>query len=257
MPFLPINLHRGTAFLSALLFAYTLVAQDTLYFDQNYAATGRDNAWFVEVRHFDASDTNRCTVLTYSAKGGLISAVKYSHFTKNECNGRCSYWNKNQQLSQEISFREGKRQGVQKVFYSNGQLKSAITWDQDTIVQGAFFNEDGSPRILEYEEDMYVEAEPQLPRFPGGNEALSMYLRLLLRSPPEARKKNKQGTVLVSFVVEKNGNMTNVRLEQGVDPDIDKEALRVVNRMPVWEPGRIDDVPVRVRFTLPITFRLE
>ncbi|MBL7804110.1 MAG: TonB family protein [Saprospiraceae bacterium] len=257
MPFRLINLHRVTALLSVLLLACMLSAQDTLYFDQYYAETRRDSAWFVEIRHFDASDTNRCTVLSYYADGSLISAVKYSNFTKNEYNGRCSYWNKNQQLSQEISYKQGKRQGIHKVFYSNGQLKSAITWDQDTIVQGAFFKEDGSPKIPEYKEDMYAEAELSLPEFPGGNEALSMYLRLLLRYPPKARENNIQGTVLVSFVVEKNGDMTNVRLEQSVDPDIDKEALRVVNRMPGWKPGRIDDVPVRVLFTLPITFRLE
>ena len=249
---------RDIAAITALCFAFQLGAQDTLYFDKAYEATRhRDSACFFEIRLFDPADTNRCTVLSYYASGKVISAVKYSNFRKNECNGRSSFWNKKQQLSHEIPYKEGKKQGVQKVFYENGQLKSAITWDQDTLVRTAFFNEDGTPKTEVYEDDPLFEGDQQAPLFPGGLGALGMYLRTLLRYPEQAREHNIQGTVLVSFVVEKNGELTNIALEKSVAPVLDQEALRVVNRMPRWEPGRIDEAPVRAKYVLPITFRLE
>lgn len=103
---------------------------------------------------------------------------------------------------------------------------------------------------------IFTEAEP-MPQFPGGEEALRKYLYSHIRYPVEALKSMIQGKVFVSFVVVENGDVINVKLARGVDYYLDKEAIRIVKMMPRWQPGLINGNPVKVSFTLPITFRLE
>lgn len=74
--------------------------------------------------------------------------------------------------------------------------------------------------------------------------------------PPVAIQNNIQGRVVVSFIIEKDGSVSNVELKYGVDPLLDAEALRVVKAMPSWTPGKINGKPVRTLYALPITFRL-
>ena len=95
------------------------------------------------------------------------------------------------------------------------------------------------------------------PEFPGGAEQLSEYLYRHLDYPAEAQESGIEGRVLVSFVVNKDGSLSDVKVRRSVDPSLDREAVRVVSGMPKWTPGRLKDgQTVRVRYTLPITFRL-
>jgi len=90
----------------------------------------------------------------------------------------------------------------------------------------------------------------------GGDSGLPEYFSYVINYPEEAVKKGAQGRVVCTFVVEKDGSITNVRVSRGVDPSLDKEAVRVIQNMPKWEPGMQNGKPVRVRYTLPVTFRL-
>ena len=92
--------------------------------------------------------------------------------------------------------------------------------------------------------------------FPGGNDALSKYLSKNLRYPEVARKKGIQGRVIVKFVVEKNGSIINVEAIRGTDPELNKEAIRVVTGMPNWKSARDKGRPVSMKYALPIVFRL-
>ena len=94
------------------------------------------------------------------------------------------------------------------------------------------------------------------PQFPGGESALMDYLRTNLHYPPAAAKKGVEGRVLVSFVVEKDGSIGNVQIVRSRDAELDAEALRVVKAMPNWKPGALNGSPVRMKFTMPITFSL-
>ncbi len=94
------------------------------------------------------------------------------------------------------------------------------------------------------------------PTFPGGDEALYEYLRNSIRYPIRARESGIQGTVFVTFVVEPDGSITNVELLRGIGGSCDQEAIRVVQNMPLWEPGRQRGQPVRVQFNLPVRFIL-
>ena len=96
----------------------------------------------------------------------------------------------------------------------------------------------------------------QMPSFPGGISGLRTYLNQNIRYPAEAQENGVQGRVVVSFVVEKNGQINDVTVMRHVDPSLDKEAIRVVRNMPRWTPGKQEGEPVRVRYNVPVSFRL-
>ena len=97
----------------------------------------------------------------------------------------------------------------------------------------------------------------QMPQFPGGPEALMQFLSQNVKYPKEAYEKNVQGRVIASFVVEKDGSITEAVIRKSIDPLLDAEALRVIGSMPKWEPGMQNGEAVRVKYTVPITFKLQ
>ena len=99
-----------------------------------------------------------------------------------------------------------------------------------------------------------VEVEPE---FPGGVEALYKYLAENIKYPVLAKEKGTQGRVYVTFVVEKDGSVTDAKVLRGVSEEVDAEALRVINAMPKWKPGMQQGVPVRVQYNIPIVFKLQ
>lgn len=96
----------------------------------------------------------------------------------------------------------------------------------------------------------------QQPEFPGGMAELMKYLEKNLRYPQICKEQGVQGRVIVQFVVNTDSTITDVNVIKSVNPYLDEEALRVVKAMPKWAPGTQYGKPVRVRFTLPVTFRL-
>lgn len=95
------------------------------------------------------------------------------------------------------------------------------------------------------------------PDFPGGESAMYEWLSKNINYPVIAQENNIQGKVVLQFVVGKNGEIESIVVARGVDPSLDKEAVRVVKAMPNWIPGKQGGVPVKVRFTLPVQFKLQ
>ena len=95
-----------------------------------------------------------------------------------------------------------------------------------------------------------------LPQFPGGQEMMMKYLAANIKYPASAVKAKKQGRVIVTFVIQKDGSVTNARIARSVDPELDAEALRIVKAMPNWTPGTQDGKPVNVKYTIPVIFSL-
>ena len=111
--------------------------------------------------------------------------------------------------------------------------------------------------VAAYKEDTIIyNVVDQMPEFPGGKEAMMQYIVSHVEYPQEAINEGKRGRVFVSFVVEKDGCVSNARVMKGICESIDKEAIRVVRAMPKWKPGMKDGQPVRVSFTIPIMFKL-
>lgn len=105
------------------------------------------------------------------------------------------------------------------------------------------------------EEPIFVIVE-SMPKFPGGLNVLMKYLHNNIKYPTQAKEIGIQGKVFVSFVIEKDGSVTNILLLRGIGGGCDEEAIRVIKNMPNWVPGKQRNIPVRVRFTLPVNFRL-
>lgn len=107
------------------------------------------------------------------------------------------------------------------------------------------------------EENKVFDFVQQQPMFPGGQTALMKYLSEHTKYPVVAQENGVQGRVTVQFVVEKDGSISDVHVLRGVDPSLDKEAVRVVKSMPRWTPGKQNGINVRVNYRVPVLFRLQ
>ena len=97
----------------------------------------------------------------------------------------------------------------------------------------------------------------EMPSFPGGQGALMSFLNSNIKYPVVAQENGIQGRVIVGFVVERDGSITDVKVMRSVDPSLDREAQRVVKAMPRWKPGKQNGSAVRVKYTVPVVFRLQ
>ena len=113
------------------------------------------------------------------------------------------------------------------------------------------------PEPKPVEETKVFEVVEQMPSFPGGDAALMAYLRDNMKYPVVAAENGVQGRVVVSFVVERDGSITDVKVARSVDPSLDREAVRVVKSMPHWIPGKQNGSAVRVKYNVPVSFKLQ
>ena len=152
-----------------------------------------------------------------------------------------------------------------------------VTKTQDEVAQsdvaiGAIDYDQGSDEaehVLKVNEKVVDEVPPaveetkvfdvveQMPQYKGGDQALMDYLNKSIKYPVIAEENGIQGRVVCTFVVERDGSITDVKVVRSVDPSLDKEAVRVLKAMPKWIPGKQNGSAVRVKFTLPVTFKLQ
>jgi protein TonB len=109
----------------------------------------------------------------------------------------------------------------------------------------------------EPEEQEIFQVVEEMPEFPGGMAECMKFLGKNIKYPTISQENGVQGKVIVQFVVNKDGSVVDPVVVRSVDPYLDKEALRVINTMPKWKPGKQRGKPVRVRYTVPVTFRLQ
>ena len=158
----------------------------------------------------------------------------------------------------------------------DNQMKAMDELDANTAV-GTKDQEGTKDRIIEAAREAVIEAAPvevkdevqqvdtqkifevveQQPQFPGGQAALFSWLSQNIHYPPVAEENGIYGRVTLSFVVEPDGSISNVQVVRGVDPSLDKEAVRVTKAMPKWQPGKQNGQAVRVKYNLPVTFKLQ
>lgn len=128
--------------------------------------------------------------------------------------------------------------------------------DKFKAVQEQVVVKEPEPEVKHKEEKIFVAVEQQA-EFPGGQAALMKWLSQNVRYPETAQQNDVQGRVIVKFVVEKDGSIGTATILKGVDKDLDREALRVVKKMPKWQPGKNNGVAVRSYFNLPVVFKLQ
>ena len=110
--------------------------------------------------------------------------------------------------------------------------------------------------IEQSESDKVFEVVDEMPSFPGGQGAMFDFMEKNIKYPKVAEDNGIQGRVILTFIVKKDGSLSDVRVAKSVDPALDKEAVRLVKSMPKWSPGIREGKYVNVKFTLPVTFRI-
>ena len=124
-----------------------------------------------------------------------------------------------------------------------------------SVEEGKIINE--TYTLIPGDNEPIYDSVEENPSFPGGDAALRTWLQKNLRYPANALANGIQGRVLVSFIVNKDGSIVEPKIIRSVDPSLDKEAARIISSMPRWKPGRQRGKPVRVNYSLPITFRFQ
>lgn len=135
--------------------------------------------------------------------------------------------------------------------------REGITKSPDEYLWEYFKKQKRSPESSSIETGKVYDVVEHMPQFPGGPSAMFKFLADNIHYPEEAEKKGAQGRVIIAFIVECDGSVSNPKVTTSAEEHLDKEALRLVKSMPKWIPGTQGGHPVRVKYTVPVTFRLQ
>ena len=135
-------------------------------------------------------------------------------------------------------------------------VEDDVVIEDEIEIEDTESDEDEVIEIIEEDDDEFFMVVENMPIFPGGDLGLMKYIQKNVKYPPIAKEYNITGKVYVSFIVDKSGSVTNVKIVRGVDKNLDAEAVRVVKSLPKYKPGKQRGKSVRVMFTIPINFTL-
>jgi TonB family protein len=213
--------------------------------------------WFEET---DDSQLSQIAVFFWLPKDETLTDVKIKKFTVLARVGDSKiYSNGKFRLSDDAQLCISKKDDIYSVSIDNFAVSGKELEKEETSL--SFCNQLSSlSDILTsevfYKSYIYTPLE-QMPAFPGGNSALSNWISRNLKYPAIAEENGIQGKVTCTFVVDFDGSVTDVKVISGVDVSLDKEAIRVLENMPSWIPGMQLGAFVRIKYTIPITFRLQ
>lgn len=143
------------------------------------------------------------------------------------------------------------------ILVANPSAMAQGTQAQKQINWNSYSNKQKNATMHRQTDDKVYDVVEQQPSFPGGPAAMHSWLRENIEYPAEAVKNGIEGRVTVKFIVEKDGSISNPKVVKPVEPSLDKEAIRVISRMPKWNPGRQNGRAMRVKYFIPVTFRLQ
>lgn len=235
-----------------LLCVHALPAQTTIY-RNNYNQRVDSAAGYDNYDRITPLDSGVVLVQEYSVKNGLRRVGQWKNYDPDSVRnaipvGQHRSFRSPDTLWTLRNYRDGKL-AERRAFYPDGKLKRLEQYQGDSMVVGQCLRPDGT-------EVPFFDFERR-PEFPGGEQALMQYVSENLNYPIKARRRGVQGSVVVSFVIEKNGDVSSVEAVKKIGTGCDEEAMRVIREMPRWTPGYVDDRPVKVKYALPLRFRLE
>lgn len=200
---------------------------------------------------YDSSDV-KLTNTRYSRYENLIEGDKKNMRQENwgwRLNGISQSWYASGQLQSESNYVMGALEDSLKMYHANGVLKRSEVYKKGVMVSGQCYDQNQA-EITYFPFDVN-------PDFEGGSRAMFQFLADNIQYPKKSRRNGEEGIVYVGFVIDKTGDVVDVKVKRGVSPLIDEEAMRVVKLMPKWKAGKQDGAFVRVAFTLPIKFALQ
>jgi len=135
-------------------------------------------------------------------------------------------------------------------------IEDEVEIENEIEIEDTESDEEEAIEIVEEDDDEVFMVVENMPEFPGGDLGLMKYIQKKVKYPPIAKEYNITGKVYISFVVDKSGAVTNVKVVRGVDKNLDAEAVRVIKSLPKYKPGKQRGKAVKVMFTVPINFTL-
>jgi TonB family protein len=265
------------------------------YFDKDWK-TVKDPTMAAYYRTIE-QNANGFVVRDYFISGKLLMAAECSDVSWNLIKeGKTILYYENGNVKEEGSFHEGRETGLKKSYYENGKPKMETSYDGDDVRYLHYWNEDGEDELADGEgvisdfrseeyvnyksildfkmtetfnihqttrDTVYFVVERQ-PEYQGGYNKMMTDLRQNMHYPKSARRRGISGTVYVSFIIGKDGAISNTKVTRGIDPECDDVAVNAVAKLGKWNPGmHRRDVPgaiakpVSVRFVLPVKFSLQ
>jgi protein TonB len=255
------------------LLTSAVLAQDTTryYYDAAWKETSADKASYYRKKFKTAAGWG---VLDYYASGQVQMKGGYSNDSCSVKSGEFAYYNRNGTLSRTVSYLNDKPEGPEAYYYDNGQ-KQVEGNNHNAVAEGEWAGyypsgklsgkavyKDGKEQKIELfkedgtrDENMHDFMKESM--FPGGLPALRDFLISNTRYPKQAQKDNIQGTVRVSFTVSEKGDVEDIQISKSLHPLLDAEALRIIKKMPRWEPAVMGGRYIKSYKIQPIGFRLE
>lgn len=232
-----------------LLCSYALEAQDTTFLGRAYKLTmDKSLATSYEIITYDTDNDSTAVSNEYFMNHQLKRTTSYSNFKKNIRHGWDSLFFADGSLRSAVTFNKNGMDGMHIIYHPNGQVKRKDFYTADKLDSGKCFAFDGSDTAYYPYETM--------PSFPGGDNALIRFLIQSVKFPVEAKEKNIHGEVIITFVIDTDGQIVEIQTKQSVHPILDNEVIRVIKSMPRWVAGTQDGVAVRVQYNLPFRFRI-
>jgi periplasmic protein TonB len=178
-----------------------------------------------------------------------MSECKYSNYKEYKYDGKYKAYYENGQVRKEADYKKGEIDGKLLTYWKNGNPKRIDIYENNKLITGKCFD---STNL----EIPYYPYEKK-PRYPGGENLLAKYIVQEIKYPENCKNNGIQGTVYVSFMVKKEGNISDVKIFKGVNKELDDEALRVASKLTRWVPGIQDGEAVNVKYILPLQFTLQ
>ncbi len=227
-----------TLFISSYSFS-----QDTIYVDKNLRETS-DTTTAIYYRVQERSTTNPDTGFnrSYWMSGQLKLEEYFLSFKERTREGKRKMWREDGSLWVESNYEDGELDGLSISYWGNGQLKRKDLYQKGKLKEKKVWDVAGN-------EVEWYPMETRA-RFPGGKKGLVKYLRKNVQKPAGVAG----GKVIVEFVIDVDGSVTDVRIKESSSPALNLAAYNAVSKMPDWQPGQQDGKPIRVNLTLPLTF---
>jgi len=229
--------------------AIEIKAQDTIWFDVSNEVTIKSNAWYYKLTNYTKTNNGEYFCEKFWINNTIKARFTCSDEKLQDFNDSYISWYDNGQVEDSGIYVLDKKHGTWKYYFPNGQLSGIVDYKDDKRVEEKYWDIDGKQVKDNKEANTITE-------FIGGFKNLSKYLSKNIKYPTIARKNGIQGKVIVSFVIDEKGNVINPHIRKSVNPDLDKEALRVITEMPRWKPGKSYNRYSKIRFIFPVNFEL-
>lgn len=224
----------------------SVIGQDTIYLNKSYKEVKsiKEASFYKVVQKLKK---NRILEKSYETSGQIKTEIEFKLTRKGKMrDGTHKTWYKTGELKAKISFKENKIDGEFLTYWKNRNLKRKDIYKKGKFKKGSCWNEKGDEiKYFSYE----IPAS-----YVGGKRKMIKHIKDNMKYPKISKKHKIGGVVIVNFTIDEKGKVINAEVVKGVNYEIDNEALRIINMMPLWNPALLDGEAVKTRYRLPLMF---